>query len=105
KVPIKRKGEIQYSYFDFILHPINLDNEEAQGIMLVANEVTDYIVARNILKENEIQFRNLVLQSPIAMAILRGMDLKIEMANEKMLNHFWGRTFNEVIGRKMIDVF
>ncbi len=105
KVSIKRKGEIQHSYFDFILHPINLDDEETQEIMLVANEVTDYIMARNVLKENEIQFRNLVLQSPIAMAILRGMDLKIEMANEKMLNHFWGRTFNDVIGRKMVDVF
>ncbi|MCG2460317.1 PAS domain-containing protein [Flavobacteriaceae bacterium F89] len=105
KVSIKRKGKIQNSYFDFILYPINLENEETQEIMLVANEVTDYIVARNILKEHENQFRNLVLQSPIAMAILRGKDLKIEMANEKMLNHFWRRTFTEVIGKRIIDVF
>ncbi len=105
KVPLNRNDKIQNYYFDFILHPINVENEATQEVMLVANEVTEYIKARNILNENENQFRNLVLQSPIAMAILRGTDLRIEMANEKMLSHFWRRTFTEVTGKKLIDVF
>ena len=105
KIPIKRKGRIQEAYFDFILHPIRIENGKVHEIMLVANEVTDYIVASNILAENENQFKNLVLQSPIAMAIFRGEDLRIEMANQRLLDYFWGKTWEEVIGKSLVDVF
>lgn len=105
KVPIMRKGRLQEAYFDFILHPIQIENGKVLEIMMVANEVTDYIVARNILAENENQFRNLVLQSPIAMAIFRGDDLRIEMANQRLLDHFWKRTWDDVIGERLVDIF
>ncbi len=105
KLPIKRKGKMEIAYFDFILHPVNEESDDHLEIMLVANEVTDYVTARNVLTENEYQFKNLVMQSPIAKAIFRGTDLKIEMANNRMLNHFWGKTWDDVIGKNLIDVF
>ncbi|WP_339715736.1 PAS domain-containing protein [uncultured Kriegella sp.] len=104
-LPIKRKGEIQNAYFDFVLHPIIGETNEVAEVMLIANEVTDYVVARITLAENESQFKNLVLQSPVAKAIFRGKDLKIEMANYQMLDHFWRRTWDEVIGKNLIEVF
>lgn len=107
KVPMHRKGVLRDAYFDFILQPLNSggDESDTMEIMLVANEVTDHVIARNILAENENQFRNLVQQSPIAMAIFRSMDLKIEMANQRMLDHFWQRSWEEVVGKKLLDVF
>lgn len=104
-MPIKRKGEMQNAYFDFVLHPIIGETNEVTEVMLIANEVTDYVVARITLAENESQFKNLVLQSPVAKAIFRGKDLKIEMANYQMLDHFWRRTWEEVIGKNLIEVF
>ncbi len=104
-MPIKRKGKIQNAYFDFVLHPFIGDDGKVAEVMLIANEVTDYVVARNTLEENESQFKNLVLQSPVAKAIFRGKDLKIEMANYQMLDHFWKRTWDEVIGKNLSDVF
>ena len=104
-MPIKRKGKIQNAYFDFVLHPFIGDDGKVAEVMLIANEVTDYVVARNTLEENENQFKNLVLQSPVAKAIFRGKDLKIEMANYQMLDHFWKRTWDEVIGKNLSDVF
>ncbi|WP_209403450.1 PAS domain-containing protein [Pseudozobellia sp. WGM2] len=105
KVPLKRKNLVQDAYFNLTVQPITNDNSPVQDIMVVANEITDHIIARNILAENENQFRNLIMQSPIAMAIFRGKDFKIEMANDRMLNHFWHRNLNEVIGYKLIEVF
>ncbi|PIB30430.1 PAS domain-containing protein [Maribacter sp. 4G9] len=104
-VPMHRKGKVQDAYFDFILHPLSNQGSSEIEIMLVANEVTDYVVARNVLSENENQFRNLVMQSPIAMAIFRGEELRIEMANNRILNHFWQRKWEDVEGKRLVDVF
>jgi PAS domain S-box-containing protein len=47
----------------------------------------------------------MVMSSPIAMAIIRGTELKIEMANELMLTRFWRRRAEEVEGRNLEEVF
>jgi len=104
-LPIRRKGKIENAYFNFILHPINDTSDDFLEIMLITHEVTEYVVARNALEEKEDQFKNLVLQSPVAKAIFRGNDLRIEMANNKMLDHFWGKTWKQVAGKRLIDVF
>ncbi|AYN67556.1 PAS domain S-box protein [Euzebyella marina] len=104
-MPVKRNGKIEQAYFNFILHPINGESDDLLEIMLITNEVTDYVVAQNDLKEKETQFKNLVLQSPVAKAIFRGSDLRIEMANNKMLSHFWGKAWKEIAGKRLIDVF
>lgn len=105
KVPLKRKGQMDDAYFNLVFQPMPSEHGTLPDILIVAIEVTDYVIARSILTQNEIQFRNLVMQSPIAMAIFRGEELRIEMANERMLDHFWNRTWNDVIGERLIDVF
>lgn len=104
-LPLNRQGSIVHAYFNFILHPTNISSQHDFEIMLIANEVTDYVVSQKILNEKENQFKNLVLQSPVAKAIFRGQDLVIEMANNKMLKHFWSKTWEEVDGKKLIEVF
>jgi PAS domain S-box-containing protein len=54
---------------------------------------------------NENRFRNIIAQSPIAMMILKGPDFIIDMANNALLNHIWRRSSNEVLGKKLLDVF
>ncbi|MFC4097289.1 PAS domain-containing protein [Euzebyella saccharophila] len=104
-LPLKRQGSIVHAYFNFILHPTKISSKEDFEIMLIANEITDYVVSQRILNEKENQFKNLVLQSPVAKAIFRGQDLVIEMANHKMLKHFWDKSWKEVAGKKLVEVF
>ena len=105
QVSIKRDGEIENTYFNFIIQPITFFAGEVVEVMLVTNEVTDFVEAKNALAENESQFRKHMQHSPIAMAILRGKELKIEMANNRMLSHLWNREWEEVEGKRLVEVF
>lgn len=73
--------------------------------MVVANNVTESVKFKRFLQESEKQFRNFVLQSPIAMTIFQGPDLVIQMANKVMYQTLWRKQRHEVIGKKLLDVF
>ncbi|MDO6820898.1 PAS domain-containing protein [Zobellia sp. 1_MG-2023] len=100
-----RNGQTVTAYFNFIFSPSIDDKGNVATILCVASEVTESVIARHHVLESEAEFQNLVLQSPIAMGILRGTDLKIEMANEVLLNHFWRKKKKEVLGKNLLEVF
>ena len=84
-----------------------MKNEDGKitGIIVIAYEVTAAVKAKHELAESERQFRNLVMQSPIAMTIFRGEDFVIDIANEALLKNIWQRELHEVQGKKLLDVF
>lgn len=105
QISLPYNGKLKSTYFNFIIHPIHLLEGEVEEVMMVVNEVTDIVESKKELAENERQFRNHMQHSPVAMAILRGEDFKIELANNRMLNHLWGKTREEVIGKPLLAVF
>ncbi|MBU3025228.1 PAS domain-containing protein [Zobellia galactanivorans] len=100
-----RNGQTVTAYFNFIFSPSFDDKGDVDAILCVASEVTESVIARHHVLESEAEFQNLVLQSPIAMAILRGKNLKIEMANQAMLSHFWRKKEAEILGKNLLDIF
>ncbi len=60
---------------------------------------------QQVLEESELRFRNLIMQSPVAKAILKGEEHVIEMANDAILHDIWKKEEKEVIGRKILEVF
>jgi PAS domain S-box-containing protein len=71
----------------------------------VATEVTSLVAAKYKLSESEKHFKNMVMQSPIAMTIFRGRDFIIEIANVEMFKNIWRKKEEEVIGKKLLDIF
>lgn len=104
-VTIYRNGQAEDCYFNFVYQPLRNDANIVNGIMVVATDVTSQVRARHQQQESEMQFRNLVMQSPIAMMIFKGPDLVIDLANETVLKTMWRRTADEVMGKKLLDVF
>ncbi|WP_179345928.1 PAS domain-containing sensor histidine kinase [Winogradskyella ursingii] len=100
---LNRNGVTQVEYFNFIFQPLIVNNSVVE-LILVAYEVSDMVRARFKLQESQKQFRNFVEQSPIAMGIFRSEDLIVEMANNALLNTFWRKKRNDVIGHKLLDV-
>lgn len=60
------------------------------------------IAKSRIAAENNL--RNIITQAPVAMAILKGEDHVMEIANEKALE-IWGKTYEQTINRKAFDIF
>ncbi|WP_159453812.1 PAS domain S-box protein [Ohtaekwangia koreensis] len=104
-VNLKRFGKIEKSYFSFVYQALREHDGRVSGIIVVATDVTTQVEARYALQQSENQFRNLAAQSPIAMAILKGKDWIIDMANESLLKKLWRRKAHEVYGKKLMDVF
>tara|TARA_R110002072_G_scaffold140286_1_gene284358 strand:+ start:266485 stop:269718 length:3234 start_codon:yes stop_codon:yes gene_type:complete len=104
-VTLNRYGKSELTYFNFVYHPLKEDNGEISGIMAVATEVTNTVKAKHLLEESEKHFRNMVMQSPIPMTILRGEKFIIESANKVMIDTVWRRKAEEVIGVSILEAF
>ncbi|WP_343668979.1 PAS domain-containing protein [Chitinophaga sp.] len=104
-VTLIRHGVPELMYFNFVYQPLKNTKGEINGVMLAATDVTAAVAAKHTLVESETRFRNLVMQSPIAMAIFKGRDMVIDMANITMLKTMWRRSSEEVTGRALLDVF
>jgi PAS domain S-box-containing protein len=104
EVTLNRHGKQELTYFNFEYRPLR-ENDQITGVIVVASEVTDQVLRKQSIEENERRFRTFIDQSPIAMCIFRGKDMVIEIANKALLTLIWRRTAEEVIGKKLMDVF
>ena len=104
-VTLNRYGKKELAYFNFVYHPLRDDAGNIYGIIVVAFDVTQSVIARHTLAESEKQFRNLIMQSPIPMAIFRGEDFMIEIANQVMFKTLWRKKEEDVLNKKLLDVF
>ncbi|UMY66231.1 MULTISPECIES: PAS domain-containing protein [unclassified Flavobacterium] len=104
-VVLRRHQREEQTYFNFVYQPLREDDGTVTGIIVVCSEVTDIVLAKQVLSEKEREFRNIVTQSPIAIAIFKGPNLVIDLANRTMLETLWRRTDADVIGHPLMDVF
>ncbi|ASZ13655.1 PAS domain-containing protein [Chitinophaga pendula] len=104
-VILNRYGQSELTYFNFVYQALKDAEGAIFGVFVVANEVTTLVRVKQSIEESERQFRNMVMQSPIAMTIFRGPDHIIELANTTLLKNIWRKTEEEVMGKKALEVF
>ena len=102
---LKRYGKMEKAFFNLVYHPLKEENGDISGIMVIATEVTETVKAKHLLEESEKHFRNMVMQSPISMTILKGKDHIIESANTAMLENVWHKKEADVMGKSILEVF
>ncbi|AWK07455.1 PAS domain-containing sensor histidine kinase [Flavobacterium crocinum] len=103
-VTLNRYNSEELGYFNLVFYPLK-ESDIITGVIVVAYEVTEEVKGRHLLTESEKAFRNIVMESPIAMAIFRGNDHIIEMANTTMIYSIWQKEEKDVIGKPLIEVF
>jgi len=104
EVKLNRKGKLETGFYNFVNHPFKDDQGNTIGIIVVASEVTDQVNAGNKVKASEQRLHNMVMSTPINMAIFEGRDLIVTIANLSMLN-IWSRTAEQVLGKKLLEIF
>ncbi|WP_121810664.1 PAS domain-containing sensor histidine kinase [Mucilaginibacter kameinonensis] len=65
-------------------------------------DITDETVARLELIESEQNFRSLILQAPVAIAVFKGRDYVVEIANAPVFE-LWGKTAEETVGKPIFE--
>lgn len=108
-IPIYRNGNIEDGYWSFNYSAINAESGKVGGVLVSCTETTinsrSNVKSKHTLAQSEKQFRQIVLQSPIPMAILKGRNHVVQMANKIMLEKIWRREEHEIIGKQLMDVF
>jgi PAS domain S-box-containing protein len=102
RIDILVDGKLQPFYFNYNFTPLFDTNGNVYGVMNTAAEVTDLVNTQLQLKEVEENLRNIILQAPVAMALLRGKDQIIEIANDRMFE-LWGKSSEELLGKSVFD--
>jgi PAS domain S-box-containing protein len=105
EVILNRSGKKEKAWFNLVYEPLIEVDGNTGGIMVVANEVTSQVNSKYLLSQSENQFRKMVMDSPIAMTILKGHEFIIDIANDTMLNNIWRREEKDVIGRSILKAF
>jgi signal transduction histidine kinase/CheY-like chemotaxis protein len=101
-VPIIRHGELQDVYWTYSYSPI--DEPEFRhgvgGVLVICTETTEQVLAEQRLSAERERFVQLFDQAPTFLALLRGPDHVIELANPGYLKLIGHRS---VVGRKLAD--
>lgn len=76
-----------------------------QNLNRLNEELEDRVEQRTRAAEAaQFRMQAMVMNTPIAMAILRGHELVVEVANQPMLD-VWRRTIDQVVGRGLVEIF
>jgi PAS domain S-box-containing protein len=96
RVDLVVNGKLQPYYFNYSFTPLHDAEGKIYGVMNTAAEVTDLHLAKQMVEQSERNFRNMILQAPVAMCILTGPEHVVEIANELMLE-LWGKPTESVM--------
>jgi PAS domain S-box-containing protein len=101
-LPLNRNGFMEDCFFDFSYSPVRLDNGEVGGVLVTVLETTEKKKAVDALTESNARFVNHIMQAPVAMCVLRGEEMVVEIANKHMLE-LWGKTASEMMDKPIFE--
>ncbi|CAN5479340.1 hypothetical protein BH23BAC1_BH23BAC1_23630 [soil metagenome] len=85
ELKLHRNGKDEVCWFNFIWEPY-YDDGKIDGFIVVANEVSDQVIARKKIEESEERFRSLIAAAPVAIGLFMGRDLIIENPNQAFID-------------------
>lgn len=100
-------NKLQVFYYHVVLTPLKEPDGSVWGILVTAIDVTAQVQAQQEVKvkeevyKNDLRFRNLIAQAPVAIGLLQGWDMAVETANTFLLE-LWGKD-ESIIGLNLLD--
>ena len=101
-VTLYRGDKTELAYCHFVYEALRDSDNTISGVMVVAVEVTDEVIARKKLEERESQIRALVESAPFPIGVYVGREMRIEMVNQAIID-VWGKG-NDVVGKTYHEV-
>ena len=95
------KGKPEQIFIDVNYQAIRDEQHNVTGVLVFAYDVTEQVVARKTIEESEKRFSNILSQSLMAIAILKGPELIVSFANEPLIAA-WGK--ENIMGKPFLEV-
>ncbi|GAB3491342.1 hypothetical protein GCM10027341_04190 [Spirosoma knui] len=95
-------GKWSTHYFDFSCKPIRNSSGDIYGILNTAVDVTERVVGQQQMEKVHRELLSSFEQSPAAIAIITGPDLRFQMANP-FYGELVGRSSDQLIGKTLLD--
>ncbi|NBL64115.1 PAS domain-containing protein [Flavobacterium sp. NST-5] len=95
-------GVMTRGYYNFTYKALRNQANEIYGIHHIAIDSTQEKLNLEALHESEKNFRNMILQAPIAICILTGKDYRFEIINQKM-EFLLGRTSDKLLNYPLFE--
>ena len=100
-IPIFRNGGIEDVYWTFGYSAVLDDSGQIGGVLVVCQEMTQMVIAKQQLEQSEARFKSIVEQAPLAIGLLSGPEMKIEIGNDSIFK-VWGKD-SSVRGMRLVD--
>lgn len=97
-----RHGKEETIYVTFVYAPLKDEDDKVVKIAVWMLENTVQVEARKKIMVSENNLRLMILQAPVAIAIFRGTDYRVEIANKFALE-IWGRTEAQVLNTPLFE--
>ena len=85
-----RNGKLETIYVDLIYQPRNEGEESTVGVLVVATDITEQVLARKKIEENESKLSTIISSAPASIGLYVGKEFIIENPNH---------TFIELMGK------
>lgn len=102
KVDVVLDGALKEGFYNFSYTPLFDKNDQVYAILEIAEDVTESTLIKKRLEKSESNLRNMILQSPVAMCILKGSNFVVEIANERILQ-IWGKSMEQVLNKPIFE--
>ena len=101
-IPIYRNGTIEDAYWTYSYSQVFDEENSIAGVFVAVAETTAEVRMIKELEESENQYRNMIAQTPVGIAVLKGPDLVVETANEFYLQ-IVDKKSEQMIGRPLFS--
>jgi PAS domain S-box-containing protein len=99
-IQLDRNDKLEEAHFAFSYTPAQVEDGTVSGLFGVCIEITNQVIANRALEAQQQRFARLFDQAPTFMAMLRGEDHVIELANPRYLELVGHR---DVLGRTVAE--
>jgi len=103
--PLKIKqadGRVDQELYFTFTYQAYWEEGQVVGISTFAYDVTEQVLARRQYEARQQQLRDLFEQAPVAIAVFRGSEYVVEVANP-LVAALWGRTPDQVLGKPLLE--
>jgi hypothetical protein len=107
-VSLMRNGVSEVVYQNFVYEPYWDNDGNLLGIIAITIDISEQVLAKKQLEQINVQlsivnenFRNIILQAPVAMGLFRGENMVVEVINDNFLK-LWDRD-RSVVGKTVLE--